>query len=167
MPQGFSVKNATTNDIPLLQELAHRIWYDHYPDIITVEQIDYMLDDGYSTPRITAEMENGEATWLLLMLEDKAVGFASFGPFNGDTFKLHKLYLEVGLHGIGLGSQALKEIEQLARQQGAAAIILNVNKYNQKAIDSYQRNGYQVAESVVNDIGQGFVMDDFVMRKLL
>ncbi len=167
MPHGFSVKDAIIADIPLLQELASRIWHDHYPDIITVEQINYMLADGYSTARITAEMENGKATWLLLMMGDNAVGFASFGPFDGDTFKLHKLYLDVGLHGKGLGSQALKEIEPLARQQGAAAIILNVNKYNQKAIASYQRNGYQVAESVVNDIGHGFVMDDFVMRKSL
>jgi ribosomal protein S18 acetylase RimI-like enzyme len=38
-----------------------------------------------------------------------------------------------------------------------------VNKKNQKAIRAYERAGFVVAESVTNEIGAGFVMDDHRM----
>jgi RimJ/RimL family protein N-acetyltransferase len=53
------------------------------------------------------------------------------------------------------------------RAAGAHRLILYVNKRNAKAIAAYQRNGFVIAESVVTDIGGGFVMDDYVMAKNL
>jgi hypothetical protein len=41
-----------------------------------------------------------------------------------------------------------------------------VNKYN-KAKDFYLHNGFEIAESVVVQIGNGYVMDDFIMRKMI
>ena len=69
------------------------------------------------------------------------------------------------LHGRGLGSQLLKHGEDEARRLGARRLILAVNKRNARAITAYQRNGFGVVESVMADIGVGFVMDDFIMAK--
>lgn len=80
-------------------------------------------------------------------------------------FKLHKLYLLPELHGHGLGSRLLQHVEHEARKLGGCRMILTVNKRNAKAIAAYQRNGFVIAESVVTDIGGGFVMDDYVMAK--
>ena len=44
-------------------------------------------------------------------------------------------------------------------------LILSVNKRNARAIAAYKRNDFAVAESVVTDIGGGFVMDDYIMAK--
>ncbi len=71
------------------------------------------------------------------------------------------------LHGRGLGSRLLQHVEREVRQLGARRLILSVNKRNAKAIAAYQRNGFVIAESVVTDIGGGFVMDDFIMTKEL
>ena len=79
--------------------------------------------------------------------------------------KLHKLYLLLELHGRGWGSRLLQHCEREIRTAGARRLILAVNKRNTKAIAAYQRNGFVIAESVVTDIGGGFVMDDFIMAK--
>ena len=50
---------------------------------------------------------------------------------------------------------------------GAQFLRLNVNKHNEKAIRAYLRNGFRTVESVKNDIGNGFFMDDYVMEKRL
>jgi ribosomal protein S18 acetylase RimI-like enzyme len=42
-----------------------------------------------------------------------------------------------------------------------------VNKRNERAINSYRKYGFAVRETVVDDIGGGFVMDDFIMEKKL
>jgi GNAT superfamily N-acetyltransferase len=80
-------------------------------------------------------------------------------------FKLHKLYLLPELHGRGLGSRLLQHVEHEVRRLGARRLILAVNKRNAKAIAAYQRNGFVVAKTVVTDIGNGFIMDDYVMAK--
>jgi hypothetical protein len=46
----ITITRLTGNDIDTLIPLAGRIWHAHYPDIITVEQIDYMLERGYTAP---------------------------------------------------------------------------------------------------------------------
>jgi GNAT superfamily N-acetyltransferase len=81
--------------------------------------------------------------------------------------KLHKLYLLPEYHGTGIGARALAAVEQTARDNAATALVLNVNRHNLKAIRAYERAGWHVAEEVVADIGNGYVMDDFVMTKQL
>jgi ribosomal protein S18 acetylase RimI-like enzyme len=79
--------------------------------------------------------------------------------------KLHKLYLLPELHDRGLGSRLLQQVEGEVRTGGARRLILSVNKRNIKAITAYKRNGFVIVESVVTDIGNGFVMDDYIMAK--
>jgi GNAT superfamily N-acetyltransferase len=155
------------NDIDTLIPLAYRIWHAHYPAIITVEQIDYMLERGYTRQVILDEIDNQGVTWLAIKSGDAMIGFASVGPFAPGTMKLHKLYLLPEYHGTGIGARALAAVERIARDNAATALVLNVNRHNVKAIHAYERAGWHVAEEVVADIGNGFVMDDFVMSKQL
>lgn len=150
-----------------LAVLAHVIWHKYYPAIITREQIDYTLVQMYSLATLHAELQNG-IRYYRLLIEGELCGFASFGPTeDSDTIKLQKLYLHPVLHGRGFGTSLLKRCENEARMLGARKLILNVNKRNTKAIAMYQRNGFSITESVVSDIGNGFVMDDYVMSKHL
>jgi ribosomal protein S18 acetylase RimI-like enzyme len=61
----------------------------------------------------------------------------------------------------------LQHCEREVRKLGARRLILCVNKRNAGASKAYQRNGFEIAGSVVTDIGDGFVMDDFIMAKEL
>ena len=155
------------NDIDTLIPLASRIWHAHYPGIITPEQIDYMLERGYTRQILRDEIENQGVTWLAIKAGEVMIGFASVGPYAPATMKLHKLYLLPEYHGTGIGARALAELEQIARDNAASVLVLNVNRHNSKAIRAYERSGWHVAEEVVADIGNGYVMDDYVMAKQL
>jgi len=158
---------ATKKDLPLIQRLARRIWSDHYPGIITQEQIDYMLTKDYALKKLEADIDSG-VMYLLLHVNDQAEGFAAWGPtdHSGEA-KLHKIYLSVNLHGKGFGSQLLAVVEKGCISASCHRLILQVNKQNHKAIKSYNRNGFIVEREIVVDIGHGFVMDDFLMTKNL
>jgi RimJ/RimL family protein N-acetyltransferase len=154
---------ATPGDIPLLQSLAGRIWRAHFPGIISVEQIDYMLDRMYATEVIEKEMQEG-ACWELVREGAEAVGFLSYSYDRAAArLKLHKLYVRVERHGQGLGRASLSRVMEAATALGAQEVSLYVNKKNQKAIRAYERAGFTIAESVIGEIGSGFVTDDYRM----
>ena len=159
---------ATEEYLPAIAALAAVTWRACYPGIITMEQIDYMLVRMYAPEVLRDEIRSQDVRYDRLLVNCELAGFASHGPTTeAGVTKLHKLYLLPELHGRGLGSRLLQHVEREVRHPGARRLILSVNKRNAKAIAAYQRNGFVIADSVVTDIGHGFVMDDFIMAKKL
>jgi len=155
-------------DIPELVRLARAIWYAHYPSIITVEQIEYMLEQRYGGGVIREQLASGSAWWDKLLLDGDIVAFASSEPGEHPReMKLDKLYVRYDLRGRGYGGRLLRHVEQRARTLGYMRLYLQVNKNNRSAIDAYLRSGFSVSESAKFDIGGGFVMDDYIMSKAL
>ena len=67
----------------------------------------------------------------------------------------------------GVGGQLIAHVAERARREGYPCVILQVNKRNTNAINSYQKYGFEVRTATVDDIGGGYVMDDYVMEKKL
>jgi len=167
-PNRTEIVRATEADLPAISLLAGVIWRACYPGIISSEQIDYMLARMYALDTMRDEIQAQGIRYDRLLADSELAGFAAHGPTEQETvFKLHKIYLHPDWQGRGLGSRLLQHCEQQVRNAGARRLILSVNKRNVKAITAYQRNGFVIAESVVNDIGHRFVMDDFIMAKEL
>jgi GNAT superfamily N-acetyltransferase len=167
-PNRNEIVRASEEHLPAISELAGVIWRACYPGIITNEQIDYMLARMYSLDVLRDEIRSQGIRYERLLLDGELAGFASYGPTSEPgVIKLHKLYLLPELHGRGLGSLLLQQVEREVRAGGVRRLMLSVNKRNAKAIAAYQRNGFRIVESVVTDIGGGFVMDDYIMAKKL
>jgi len=165
-PSAWQIVSVGREHLPAIAELAGVIWRACYPGIISHAQIDYMLARMYALDTLREEIQSQEIHYRLLLADSKPAGFASYGPASeSGVMKLHKLYLLPELHGRGLGSYLLQQVEREVRAAGAHRLILAVNKRNARAIAAYRRNGFVIAESVVTDIGHGFVMDDYIMAK--
>ena len=163
---GQEIIRATEADLPSIIELAGVIWRACYPGIISHAQIDYMLVRMYSLDVLRDEICSQGICYDCLLVDGELAGFASYGPTaEQGVMKLHKLYLLPQVQGHGLGSHLLQHVEREVRVGGARRLMLSVNKRNARAIKAYQRNGFVIAESVVTDIGGGFVMDDHIMTK--
>jgi ribosomal protein S18 acetylase RimI-like enzyme len=155
-------------DLPELIALARDIWYKHYPAIVSIEQIEYMLAQRYHPDVIREQLASREAWWDKLSIGAQMVGFSACEVgADPSELKLDKLYVSYELRGRGLGSLLLRHIAQRAREAGFRAVYLQVNKNNHSAIRAYERNGFSIREAAQFDIGNGFIMDDFVMAKPL
>lgn len=169
MTDGTTLRTADGDaDLDTIAALAHRIWHDHYPGIITREQIDYMLAHGYGRDRLRADIAAG-VRYVLAQTgpAGPAVAFAAHGPDETDAsrFWLHKLYVDRAQRGRGLARQLVDMALLDARQQGREKLWLRVNRDNHLAVASYRRLGFTVEASHVQDIGGGFVMDDYLMAQ--
>ena len=150
------------NEIPILQKLAREIWDEHYIKILSQEQIDYMLDKFYSSEKIASEIEEG-IIWEILWNEENPIGYLVC-KLESDKLYISKIYLKAETRGKGLGEFLLNHAKKLAKQNQKKSIYLNVNKYNSDSIAFYERNGFEKIDEGVFDIGNGFVMDDFIME---
>jgi len=164
---GATIRTATEADIPTLRSLAQQIWRDYYPAIITPDQIEYMLEWMYAPEVIRSELAAG-IVWELILREAEPVGFLAYGhEAVAREVTLHKVYVQTALHGQGLGQLALAHVKAKAVAWNARRIVLRVNKRNERAIRAYERAGFTVAETLVSNIGGGFVMDDYLMALAL
>ena len=159
----FSV--ATHSQLEIIQDLAKAIWPDAYGEILSSEQLDYMMEMMYSLDSLENQLKNN-IVFLLAKEENDFIGFASYelNFQNSNKTKIHKLYVLPTIQGKGVGKNLILHIQEIAKKNNNSALILNVNKYN-KAKDFYLHNQFEIADSLVVDIGNGYVMDDFVMEK--
>ena len=153
-------------ELILIQKIAHQTWPSTFAGILSSEQIDYMLNWMYALPMLESQVDKGHGFLVAEEEDGTAVGFAGYelNHLAGNLSKLHKLYLLPSSQGKGVGKALLLEVAKRAREAGQKSLVLNVNKYNKKAIDFYRALGFVTIRQEVNDIGSGYVMDDDVME---
>ena len=156
---------AQKKDIEIIRNLAREIWYSHYTSIISTQQIEYMLQKMYACETIQEELNQGYC-WDLIKINNKPVGFVSYNSETDGlkrTMKLNKLYILIEYHGKGIGQEALAHVKGKAVSKKANKLYLTVNKANKKAISAYLKFGFSTEMDIITNIGNGFVMDDYIM----
>jgi GNAT superfamily N-acetyltransferase len=155
------------SQIASLVPFARGIWIGHYYGLVDKSLVDYVLAKFQSFEAITKQIgQEGHLYYLVERKDGDALGYIAVVPDAGKKeLFLSKFYIKAGERQKGLGRQALEYIEGLARDNGLKKIYLTVNKRNAGSIAVYERMGFAKARDVVTDIGDGFVMDDFVMVK--
>ncbi len=155
----------SASETVVIAELARQIWNEHYSSIISRQQIDYMLDKFQSTAAINSQIDDG-MLYFLISNNNQPAGYLALMPdAKNDKLHISKIYLDAVNRGRGHGKQALDFIELQCRKIDIQKLWLTVNKHNHIAINAYQRWGFNTTGAVVTDIGNGFVMDDFIMEK--
>ncbi|WJH36010.1 GNAT family N-acetyltransferase [Paenibacillus sp. CC-CFT747] len=157
----------TAEEIAEVARVAAEIWCDYYVSIITIEQIEYMIGKYQSVPAITEQIYDQGYDYYLIQREGAlTVGYMAVKPVEEKLF-LSKFYIGKEHRGRGYGSQAMAFLEQLGKERNLRAIWLTVNRHNESSIAVYEKKGFRTVREEVADIGNGYVMDDFVMEKNL
>jgi len=164
MDETLLIRPADLDDINTIGYLAQQIWPDTYGDILSPEQLKYMLKLIYSPRSLRRQMIDEHQQFLILEQAEEPIGFASWSTTQTPgVYKLHKIYVQTGRQGKGLGKILLQFIFQTIRPEGAGKLRLNVNRYN-KARQFYERMGFTVIGEEDIDIGDGYFMNDYIME---
>ncbi|THU39454.1 GNAT family N-acetyltransferase [Niastella caeni] len=162
----ITIRLANVDDLPTIERLAREIWPVTYGEILSPEQLAYMLDLIYNNAVLRDQLLNQHHTFLIAELEGKPVAFAVFSTIEPGICKLHKIYVHQNTQGKGVGKQLIDHITEHLRSQSMHTLRLNVNRQN-KARFFYEKLGFKVVKEEDIDIGNGYFMIDFVMEKKL
>ncbi len=159
----LSLDSADLADLPAIAALAEYIWWRCYPPIIGSAQVHYMLGRGYAFPALRQEQQNA-TRFSLLRIAGVPIGFSAWRPERDAAF-LDKLYLHPSFHGKGLGRWLIDASCRQMAAEGFDQVQLRVNRHNHPAIRAYERAGFSVSGRDCKPIGNGFVMDDYLMYR--
>ena len=163
MNKTLFIEVSTPNQIESVESLAREIWTEHYIPLIGKEQVDYMLDRFQSKRAISEQIKTG-FLYFLIRESGKFIGYIGVQP-KADELFLSKLYVKSSKRRKGCGNKAVQFIEKLVKEKGLSKVVLTVNKNNVNSIKAYEKFGFRKVASIIQDIGGGFVMDDYRMEK--
>lgn len=165
MSNVLTIRTANLDDLNTIGYLAYQVWPTAYKDILTFEQLHYMLQYFYSPASLKEQMVAKQHVFILAENdEEEPLGFASYSQIKKGIFKLHKLYILPATQGKNVGRTLMETVEENCRTLEGKKLLLNVNRFN-KAKTFYEKLGYTVTGEEKVDIGNGFVQDDYVMEK--
>ena len=172
-------KAETDADIRAIADLASVIWHEHFTPIIGIEQVEYMLKKFQSYEAISDAVKNGGYTYYMAEVGSaegigstegigsaegngsKLAGYLGAHP-DADNVFLSKIYVERSHRRRGIASAMLDMVKSDFADKDY--MWLTVNRNNDIAVSTYNALGFDLWREQVSDIGNGFVMDDYVFR---
>jgi ribosomal protein S18 acetylase RimI-like enzyme len=153
----------TTEHFAVIEELARRIVPDFYAPFFERATAEYLVESGHTAAALAEQAGRG---CLHFFVEEigRPVGYFSLAPDGADVLLSH-FYVLANCRGRGLGQLAMEFIDGQVRAMGARRIELFVLRENIAAVGLYRKNGYIVAEEVLTRLGNGAVLEDYLMRK--
>lgn len=159
----LQIEKVGLGEFGIVADLARRIWPVCFADLISPAQCDYMLRQRYSHQGLSQAIASG-TLYELMRAGSEPVGFGAHGPGESPgEWKLGQVYVLPECQGRGLGRLYIEHVAQAALERGCTSLILTVNKGNSRARTLYERCGFRIRNAARFDIGNGFVMDDYVM----
>jgi len=163
----MQIKIASSEDISTIQDIAYKTWPDTYKNILSCEQLSYMLNLFYHKDVLQKQFEDNSFSFIISLTNNTSVGFATYSLISSDgQYKLHKLYILPESQSKGIGKFMLDFILSDLKNKNANHLTLNVNR-NNKAVEFYLNQNFKIIKEEDNDIGNGYFMNDYVMEKLI
>jgi diamine N-acetyltransferase len=161
------ITEAQPNEFNLIQYIVDETWPVTYGEILSKEQVDYMISLFYSLEALNKNVKDGHHFYFVKE-DDTALGFIGIEHhYKGNPVtRIHKIYILPETQGKGIGKLLIDKAEALAKENHSEKLSLNVNRFN-PAVGFYEKLGFETVGSEDIEIGNGYLMEDFMMEKPL
>jgi ribosomal protein S18 acetylase RimI-like enzyme len=160
----MKIRILKVEELEVVKNLAYRIWPIAYKEILSLEQLEFMLNWMYSIQTLQDNWKNGHF-YFAISMDEQDVGFLDLEPNNPieGNMKIQKIYVLPEFQGMGIGYELMKQAFDFAKENQMNSMTLQVNR-NNKAVEFYKKFGFEIIDEQDFDIGNGYYMNDFIMR---
>jgi diamine N-acetyltransferase len=164
----ITIKEASIADVKTIQEIANVTWPITYGEILSKEQLDYMMNLFYSDKALTKQIQTQEQLFYIAYEQATILAFMAIEHrYKKEAVtRIHKIYILPEAQGKGIGKSLIDRVQKLAIQNNSTSLSLNVNRFN-KALNFYQKIGFEIVSEENIEIGNGYLMEDYKMEKQL
>lgn len=98
----FTIRKATVADCELIHKMAKEVFPATYKEILSPEQLDYMMDWMYAPSNVRKQMEEEGHVYSIAYKENEPCGYVSIQQQEKDVFHLQKIYVLPPFSGYAL-----------------------------------------------------------------
>lgn len=160
------VKAETDEQLQEIDATAKIIWNEHFVPIIGQAQVDYMLEKFQCFDALKEQLVEGYE-YYQIRPDGEMAGYMGIHQEDADTMFLSKLYVRADHRGEHLATKAFDFLKELSHERGCKKVYLTCNKYNNNTLAVYDHFGFEKTDEQDNPIGEGFVMEDYIMTYYL
>ncbi len=160
-----NIRKATLEDCVILNKMAQEVFPAAYSEILGPAQIEYMMEWMYSIDSLTQQIAKEGHVYFILYEEKQPCGYVSIQPEGKDLFHLQKIYVLPDYQGKGYGMELFRHAIHYIKEihPSPCAMELNVNR-NNRALHFYEHLGMKCVRQGDFSIGNGYYMNDYIMR---
>lgn len=158
----IEIRRANDGDLAVIHDMAQVVFRETYRNILSPQQMEYMMDWMYSMPNLEKQVREGHV-YYIAWNDGTPEGYVSVQKEHDGLYHLQKIYVMPQAQKTGLGRKLMDRALDHVREESAhAAVELNVNRGN-PAVGFYRRLGFKVLRQGDFPIGNGFYMNDYIM----
>ena len=162
MENKYNIKLAQTDkEIEQIAKCAEITWHDAYDNLLPDGQVDYMIEKYQSFYVLKNDIKNNGYVYYIIQEDDDVIAFCGIRPENDKLF-ISKIYVDPKYQRKGLATKLFNKV-LIEYRDDYKLFYLTVNKNNTKAISAYKSFGFTITDSTKTDIGNNYVMDDYIM----
>lgn len=136
---------ASKSDVFGIKNLLNNVWADTYKEILSKELILKATTVWQSLENLESQLESEAGIFIVAKDEsEKIIGLATANNIGKGIIYLRRLYVNVENQRQGIGSELLSFVIKYFPK--ARSLRLDVADGNEKAINFYAKQGFQIVE---------------------
>jgi ribosomal protein S18 acetylase RimI-like enzyme len=166
----FSIKKVNKTEVEQLQSLSRQTFAETFSDSNSKENMNKYLTENLSIEKLSEELNNENAHFFFIKDGERNIGYLklNMGPSQTElkdktAIEIERIYVIQEYQGKKVGQQLYEKAIQVAKEKKAQYVWLGVWEENHKAIQFYNKNGFQVFDKHVFVLGDE-KQTDLMMR---
>lgn len=169
--QEIKIERVRIDDLDPLQTIGRQTFYDTFSPVNTEENMKKYLDEGFSSEKLAAEINNKDSEFYFAKREGKVIGYLKInsGPSQTDlkdhkALEIERIYVLKEFQGKKVGPLLFDKALQIAKRKKVEYVWLGVWEENHRAINFYKKNGFVEFDKHIFKLGNDEQTD--IMMKL-
>jgi len=169
----FSIDTISLSEVVQLQSLSRQTFSETFSSSNSKENMDKYLNENLSIEKLSEELKNDSSYFFFIKDKERNIGYLklNMGPSQTElkdetALEIERIYVIKEYQGKKVGQELFEKAIQVAKEKKAQYIWLGVWEENHKAIQFYQKNGFEMFDKHVFKLGDE-EQTDLMMRLLI
>lgn len=170
----MNIRKITVNDLNELIKIGKQTFTETYSFDNTQENMAEYLENGFSTEKLKAELNDQNSEFYFAELNHQIVGYLkiNLGPSQTEikdfqALEIERIYVLKEFHGKKVGQLLYDKAIEIAQDKNAEYVWLGVWKKNPRAIRFYEKNGFIAFDTHSFQLGNEEQTDIMMKLKLI
>ena len=167
----MNIRKINIQDVEKLKEIGIQTFAETFSSENSEENMKEYLVNGFSTEKLTAELNDQNSEFYFAELDGKTIGYLKVNVGQSQTeikdknaLEIERIYVLKEFHGKKVGQILYDKAIELAKEKNVEYVWLGVWEQNPRAIRFYEKNGFKAFDKHIFKLGNDEQTD--IMMKL-